>query len=291
MAAVIIFAAGTVAYGLHQTHAFFEPRKLLSRFPSENSLALSVDVAALRSAGLLQQSSTPTEAEYKQFIEGTGFDYRRDLDSVFASFARSGTYFIARGRFDWIKLRQYAAQQGGTCYQELCRIQGSRPERHISFLPLRKDALALAVSTSDLAATQLTRMGQPLVGDIPSAPAWITVPGAELQRRDALPPEMHSVLSALGAADRVVVTFGIASAQVEAHLEATCKTASDALLLTNQLRSTTALLKEALVRDKKLSSDEFASVLTAGTFTQNDRRVTGRWPIGRGAIQALTDGI
>ena len=129
------------------------------------------------------------EPDYKQFVEGTGFDYKRDLDSVTASFSRSGNYFIARGRFHWAKLRDYAVRQGGSCYQDLCRVQGSRPDRHISFLPLRNDAIALAVSTNDLAATLLTKTGQPVTAAIPAAPVWISVPGAELRRQDALPPE------------------------------------------------------------------------------------------------------
>ena len=85
------------------------------------------------------------EPEYKQFVNSTGLDYRRDLDLVVASFSPSGNYFIARSSLDWNKLRDYATRQGGSCYQDLCRMQGSTPERHISFLPLRHDAIAVAV--------------------------------------------------------------------------------------------------------------------------------------------------
>jgi hypothetical protein len=294
--AALLLAGGAAAwYRIHSSRRFFDQRNLLSRFPAEDALAMSIDVSALRSAGLLQQSATATEPEYKQFVDSTGFDYRRDLDSLVSSFSRSGTYFIARGRFNWTKLRNYAALQGGSCYQDLCRVQGSRPERHISFLPLRNDALALAVSTNDLAATALTKIGQPVTGDIPTAPAWILVPGTELRRQDALPPEMHLVLSALSSADRVVITFGPSAGAtgpiIEAQLQATCRTQADAGILVSQLRSTTALLKDALLRDKNRSNDEFATALTAGRFDQNDRRVTAHWPVGKGFIDALTAGI
>lgn len=264
---------------------------LLSRFPAEDSLAMSVDVAALRSAGLLADSKMALEPEYKQFLDGTGFDYKRDLDSVTASFSHSGNYFIARGRFDWAKLRDYAVRSGGSCYQDLCRVQGSRPERHISFLPLRRDAIALAVSTNDLAATLLTKTGQPVTAAIPSAPVWISVPGSELRRQGGLPPEMHFMLSALTNADRILITLGPASHGIEAHMEATCRTQDDAKILASQLRSTTSLLKDALAHDSKAAGDEVATLLVGGSFDQTDRRVTGTWPVGKSLLDALTAGI
>src|SRR5580704_4667831 len=205
-----------VIYRIHATRAFFNPPALLSRFPAEDALVMSADFSALRRAGLLAASKSPLEPEYKQFLEGTGFDYKRDLDSVVASFSRSGTFFIARGRFDWKKLRAYAAREGGSCYQDLCRIQGSTPERHISFLPLRDDALALAVSTNDLAATRLTNAAEPVTTPLPSSPVWLSVPGEELRRPDALPPGLHLMLSALTSTERVVITLGPTGKGIEA---------------------------------------------------------------------------
>jgi hypothetical protein len=236
-------------------------------------------------------STTVPEPEYKQFLDGTGFDYKRDLDSAVASFSRDGNFFIARGRFDWKKLREYAERQGGSCYQSLCRMQGSTPARHISFLPLRNDALALAVSTDDLAATRLTKTGRPVTAVLPSAPVWISVPGSELRRQDALPPGLRLMLSALTTADRVIVTLGPANQSIEAHLEATCRTQDDAKILASQLRTTTAVLKEALARDKRAGDDEVATMLTAGRFDQTDRRVTGKWPVRKSLLDALTAGI
>jgi hypothetical protein len=126
---------------------------------------------------------------------------------------------------------------------------------------------------------------------IPAAPVWISVPGEELRRQDALPPEMHLMLSALTSADRVIVTLGPAGDGIEARMDATCRTRDDARILASQLRSTTALLKEALTRDKKVTDDEVAALLTAGSFDQTDRRVTGRWPIRKSLLDALTAGI
>lgn len=287
----LAIAGGVVAYRIHARRAFFDPPALLSRFPAEDALVLNADVATLRRAGLLSQSKGAIEPEYKQFLDGTGFDYRRDLDSLVASFSRSGTFFIARGRFDWKKLRDYATREGGSCYQDLCRVQGTTPERHISFLPLRGDALALAVSTDDLAVTRLTRTSARVTVVLPKAPVWISVPGAELRRQGALPPEMHLMLSALTTADRVVITFGQEGQGIEAEMDATCRTADDARVLESQLRSTTGLLKEALAREKNTGDNELAATLIAGSFGQTDRRVTGRWPVGKGLLDALTSGL
>jgi hypothetical protein len=286
-----VLGAGLTAWRIRAAHEFFDQRKLLSRFPAEDALALSIDFTALRGAGLLNSSKIPVEADYKQFVAGTGFDYRRDLDSVAASFSRSGSFFIARGHFDWKKLRDYAARQGGSCYQDLCRMQGSKPERHISFLPLRGDAIALAVSPNDLAASMLTKTGQPVTGTIPSAPVWLSVPGSELRKQDALPPGMHLMLSALTSADRVVITVGPTGSSIEAHLDATCRTADDARVLASQLRTTTATIKEAFRHDKQIGDDELAALLTGGRFDQADRRVTGTWPVRKSLLDALTEGI
>ena len=293
LAAVLLCCAvgGFAWFRIHASRTFFDPRVLLSRFPAEDAMVVNIDFASIRNAGLLGESKAAIEPEYKQFRDATGLDYKRDLDSAVASFSHSGTFFIARGRFNWDKLRGYAASQGGSCYQDLCRMQGSTPERHISFLPLREDAIALAVSTNDLAATRLTKTGQPVTTALPSAPVWISVPGAELRRQDALPPGMRSMLSALRNADRVVLTLGPGAPGIEAHLDALCRTQNDARVLASQLRLATSGLKQALARDSKVSSDELGAMLAAGAFDQTDRRVIGKWPVQKALLDALTSGI
>src|SRR5580693_9155525 len=171
--AAVLLAGTTAALKWNDARAFTDTRVVLSRFPVEDAVVLNVDFAAVRGAGLLSDAKLPLESEYKQFLDGTGFDYRKDLDEVTASFSKSGNFFIARGQFDWQKLRDYAAHQGGSCYQQLCRMPGSTPERRISFLPLRSDTIALAVSTDDLAATRLEKPGAPITSALPSAPVWI----------------------------------------------------------------------------------------------------------------------
>ena len=287
----VLLGGAAVWLKWREARQFGETRTLLSRFPAEEAVVVSVDFAAVRGAGLLSESKLPLEPEYKQFLDGTGFDYHRDLDSVTASFSRSGNFYIARGRFNWAKLRDYAARQGGSCYEQLCRMQGSTPERRISFLPLRDDVMALAVSTDDLAANRLTKTGEPITAQLPSAPMWVMVPGSALHEAAAFPPGMRLMLSALTSADRLVVTVGLSGTGLAAKLEATCRTKDDAHVLASQLRTVTATLKEALLRDKAAQSDELVKVLVGGTFDDNGAKVEGQWPFSKALIASLTNGI
>lgn len=270
---------------------FSDPRTLLSRFPVEDAIVLSADFASVRRAGLLSDPKLPLEPEYRQFLDGTGFDYRKDLDSVMASFSKSGNFYIARGRFNWPRLRDYAAQQGGSCYQQLCRMQGSTAERRISFLPLRDDTMALAVSTNDLAATRLTTQGNAVQAQLPAAPVWISVPGSALHDSAALPPGLRLMLSALTSADRLVLSVNLSGTGLAAKMEATCRTNDDARVLASQLRNVTATLKDALRQDKEAQSDDLVKVLIGGTFDDNGARVNGSWPFSKSLIASLTAGI
>ena len=81
-------------------------------------------------------------------------------------------------------------------------MQGSTPERHISFLPLRNDVIALAVSTDDLAAARLMKMGPPVKTRIPTAPVWLSIPGSEMRQPGALPAGIRVVFSACQCGSR-----------------------------------------------------------------------------------------
>jgi hypothetical protein len=291
---VAVCAAGAFfAWRAHETAEFFRPESLFRRFPSGDATAVGIDFAALRQAGLLSDSRAPLEPEYKAFLDGTGFDYRRDLDYAAASFSPGGNYFIARGRFDWKKLRDYAVRQGGSCYQELCRMQGSQPGRHISFLPLRDDALGLAVGQDDLAASRLMNPQAWLSIKIPATPVWMSVPGSVLRGQDgaSIPGGIRMMLSALVHADRVLITVGPGGSGMEARLETNCRTQDEARVLVSQLRSTTGLLKDSVARDPAVRDDDLARTLADGVFEQAGLRVTGRWPVSKSLIASLTAGF
>jgi hypothetical protein len=288
VAAGVTLATAGVWYKWSSDNQFFRPSRLLSRFPAEEAAVFSIDFAALRSAGLLTASKAPLEPDYQAFLTASGFDYRRDLDFAVASISKSGNFIIARGRFDWGKLGTYAGAHGGSCYQDLCRMPGSTPDRRISFLPLRRDTIALAVSSDDLGALRLTKTGDPVNTPLPDAPAWVSVPGGILRQQSVVPSGLRLLLSALTTADRIVFTFG---PTLEAHLEAQCHSKDDARVLASQLRTATALVKEGIQQKKLPSGDALAQFLSSGTFEDSGQRVAGRWPISRDLVQNLTEGI
>ena len=61
------------------------------------------------------------------------------------------------GRFHWKNLMDYAVRQGGSCHNSFCTAPSSRPNRRISFYPVRPDLMAMAISQDDFAAYQVTR--------------------------------------------------------------------------------------------------------------------------------------
>lgn len=141
------------------------------------------------------------------------------------------------------------------------------------------------MSTDDLAASRLTKAGEPLAGELPSAPAWLSIPGAALRQQGVAPPGIRVVLSALINADRVVVTLGPAAGGIEMKIDATCSTPADARILESQLKSATALIRA------HAQQDDLARALAGGSFTSTDRRVTGRWPVEQRVLDSLTAGI
>jgi hypothetical protein len=171
-------------------------------------------------------------------------------------------------------------------------VQGSKPERHISFLALRDDTMALAVSTDDLAATRLSRVGQQVRTQLPNEPVWLSVPGSAF-RQPGLPSGMRLMLSALTSADRVILTLAPYSGGIEARMDARCRSKDDAGVLASQLRNTAGLIKEGMASGDHgiAKDDELAGALAAGTFDQTGTRVAGRWPVGKALIESLTAGI
>jgi hypothetical protein len=265
--------------------------KLMTRLPDDNAVVVYVDVAALRNAHVLDALTAPAamqEPDYRAFVDQTGFDYARDLDMALVSFGEKGTYFLLRGRFDWPFLKDYVKSEGGTCYNTFCRAQGSTPERMISFFPLERDLMALAVSKDEYAAYALQERHPARQFTPPQDPVWSLIPGGALKNPGSLPAATQLLARALGSARQVVVSAGPAGDHMELRLDVACQSASQAAELTAQLRQVTAQLKEQAARENPASGPgDVSGVLTAGTFDQKDVHVLGRWPIQRSFLDTL----
>jgi hypothetical protein len=283
--------AGIIAGVAHLRARHGSLDSLLARLPTEGAIVAQIDFAALRRAGLLEAlggAGVSREPEYLSFIEQTGFDYLVDLDFVLASFQPRSSFFLARGRFDWPRLKEYVTLEGGNCYNLFCRMHGSTPERNISFFPVRPDVMALAVSPDESAALVMEELtGRPKVA-VPPAPVWSYIPAAALKRAQRLPSGAELLTSALGGAESILLTLGPDGDRLALRADVSCGSPAAAGKLAAQLRQLTAGLREKL--DRQPGGPDLAVMLTSGTFEHKDAHVLGYWPFPRGLLDALAAG-
>lgn len=265
----------------------------LARLPPEEGVVVYADLNSLRRAGVLEWfafSRLDEEPEYRAFAESSGFDPRQDLDAVLVAFQPGGNFFLLRGRFDWPTLNRFVASQGGNCHNTFCRVTGSRPERRISYFPLRRDVMALAVSQDSWAAARLHNRWRKVADEeIPPAPVWAMLPGKTLASAQTLPTGTHLFARALADAERLVFYAVPAGDHLDLHMQVTCRSLGQAAGLLAQLQGLTEALREMLAREHRQPNPrDLSGVLTAGAFEQQGPRVHGRWPLGRPFLEAMT---
>lgn len=238
---------------------------------------------------MLAGSKATEDADYRQFVTETKFDYRQDLDAIAAAFQDGKTYFALRGRFHWQDLAAYAAHQGGSCHNNFCVVPGSQPNRRISFYLLNSNVLAMAIAPDDFAAYQVAtprvKPGLPA----PQEPVWAVVPAVALQKMDTLPAVARAYIPALLSAQQIIFSIGAdRDRQLQLGVHVTCKDAAAASALQIQLETTTKALRDLLARQHKiLDPTEFTSVLVAGNFRHDERQVFGVWPLSRAFVDAV----
>jgi len=268
---------------------------LLARFPAEDGMILAIDLESLRRTGILAAfagNKVAQEPEYRAFVGGTGFDYQQDLDLALAWFRQGNTYLLLRGRFDWPRLRDYVAMQGGVCRNVFCRLEGSTPQRKISFFPLSGNVMALAVSPDAWAASALAeRRPAPPGTSYPSQPFWLLVPASMLHDAGSLPAGVRPFSKAMSGAEKVVFSLAPAGGRLEVQVDVTCRSGQEAGVLASQLEGVTSLLNAMTARQAtKPDPKDLGGVLAAGRFEQVDQRVLGRWPIERSFLEAILEG-
>lgn len=266
----------------------------LKRLPLNDSVVVYLDFEALRSAGvlgLLENSKVAEEAEYEEFERRTDFDYKRDLETVLLAVAPTGKYLLVRGRFDWKKLQSYVESQNGRCAGSLCRLQGSAPERRISFFPVRSDVMALAVSADDSAVLRMSTPADGATFEPPAAPLWVSVPSSVLQSGESLPAETRTFAQTVGRANSVILYFVAEPKRYAARMQIECRTREDAVDLARQLNQLTASVRQSFTAEhQKPNPADLTGVLAGGSFLQADSRVVGYWPIERAFLENMLGG-
>ncbi len=270
------------------------PTDLASYLPDKGGTLLSIDVDGMRKSGLLNMlagAKAAEEPEYKDFVQQTGFDYKHDLDALVSTFRSGQIFFVLRGRFQWDRIRDYAMKHGGTCKNTHCAMDGSKPERRISFYRLRSDLMALAISPDDMASYQIARNASKVSPFTPDAPIWVLVPAAVLKEANSLPAGTRAFTMALENAERVVFSAGPEGDHLQLSLDVTCSNIEAASALLVQLENTTNTLRRMLSREhQEANPADISGVLVSGSFRRDDRKVLGQWPIQRVFVDALTGG-
>ena len=281
----------------------FGPRKLsamqlLTSLPPDQATHVFIDIDALRRDGILDLiagSSAAEDADYKNFVEQTKFDYRKDLDTIAAAFAHGNQYFALGGRFDWQRLEKYALSQGGKCVKSICSMPASEPGRYISFYTLGANALALAVANEERGVMMIGpgqwELGGKSKPQFPPEPVWISAPPFQFTETRNFPAGTHSFFSPLAVARHVTFAIGPEGNRLQVRLEVACNDAVGAAALAKQLTDTTDLLKKMLEREhQKPNTNDLSGVLVAGSFAQKDTQVVGTWPLERGFVEAFASG-
>lgn len=270
------------------------PAAMLKRLPTDDAVVLYVDVARLRTAGILELldgSKVGEDAEYQNFVRKSDFDYKQDLDAAMIAFAPKGKYMLLKGRFDWKSLKSYVLGNDGRCNNSFCKMPGSMPEKRISFFPLQSDIMAMAVSDDDAAALRMNDVDGRPDAEIPNAPIWLSIPPSVVKSGQSLPPGTQMFARSLERARTVTLFIVQEGDHFAAKLNVRCATDSDATALAAELNKTTGLLREMIAREhQKPNPADLSGFLTSGAFRSEGTRASGYWRIERALIENLLGG-
>ena len=287
----LVLIAGTVIACWQWRKAFgqYTAAQLLSCLPLDHAVKVFIDADALRATGFLDQIAGPSaseEPDYRRFVEDTGFDYRRDLKAVAASFVHGDVYLAVEGRFDWKRLSAYSRQQRGACAAAVCWMPASRPSRSVSYYLLRPDVLAVAVTAAERGAEKITRPNAHAPSYSPSAPVWVSAPGEAFTDLSGLPDGSH-ILAPLAQAQET--SFNVRENEIQ--LDAICSSADVASSVAGKFTAATNLLRSMLQREKVTPKpSELSGVLVGGKFEARASHAVGTWPIEKQFLEALFSG-
>ncbi len=128
----------------------------VSHLPSSDGIFVIADAAVVKK---IAGDAASEEAEYRDFVTKTGFDYRRDLDRLVAVIGEPTSYYVVTGRFDWAKISAFV----GTCVKGVCSMPASQAGKWISLMQLGSGAIAISVSPKHLAVGEMEASRKPVV--------------------------------------------------------------------------------------------------------------------------------
>jgi hypothetical protein len=297
LATALLVVCGLILGGLYwmRRREPMPPAELVALLPARPGTVVYLDFASARRAGLLRLlngSESQQDADYRQFVARTRFDYQRDLDAAAILFANGEEFFALRGRFDWESLAAYAEQQGGVCREGVCRMSGSRPDRKISFDLERDDVLDLAVSTDGEAVRQIHHRRDPEPADTPAGAVWVKTSAQAITASGLLPEPARPLLASMAGTQPIVFTLSARGTGLVLEAQLDCQDPPAATQLEAELESGTAALRTALAQHSSGAGADTASlggVLASGTFHCDRNHLTAEWPLPDQFLAALSE--
>lgn len=265
-----------------------DARALLAELPPGDGLTVFIDTRALRQSGILQRLAGEAGAEsdeYRGFVAATGFEYRRDLDAFVLRSDGGRRWIVAEARLDYGKLRRYFLAQGGRCVSELCSMQGSAPERQISWIRLKSGRLGMAVNPDPLAAAALGGKAEPPSWSAPAAPLWLHLPGRSLEAPDGAPGWLRLAVEGMRGARRLLWSAQPDGDGLRVSLEISCPDAETARLMAGRWDEVLRSLRQAA--EQHGDGVSLPALLAEGEFRAVGELVCGEWRIGWGRLEKL----
>jgi len=153
---VVILVLGVGAVYFWSQRRGMSVAEQVSHLPTSDGIFVIAEGAVVKK---IAGEAGGEEAEYKEFVDKTGFDYRRDLDRLVAVIGEPHSYYVVSGRFDWKKISAYV----GSCVKGVCSMPASQPGKYISLMQLGSGAIAIAVSPKQFAVGEMEAVRKPVV--------------------------------------------------------------------------------------------------------------------------------
>ncbi|MFZ5927785.1 MAG: hypothetical protein ACOYX1_10105 [Acidobacteriota bacterium] len=265
-----------------------DARAMLAELPAGDGLTVFADTRALRQSGILQRLAGEAGAEsdeYRGFVAATGFEYRRDLDAFILRSEDRRRWIVAEARIDYGKLRRYFLAHGGRCVSELCSMQGSTPERQISWVRLKSGRLGMAVNPDPLAAAAFGGKAEPPPWPAPEAPLWLYLPGRMLAAPEGGPAWLALAVEGMRGARWLLWSARPEGNGLDLRLEIQCVDAEKAREMAGRWDRVLESLREAARQQGDRVS--LPAILAEGTFQASGERAEGRWRIEWGRLEKL----
>jgi hypothetical protein len=294
--AVLLTAAVIVVVYKSARPRFLSPARLVGLLPQSDAVLFYADIGSLRRSGFLkflEAVKNSEEPDYRRFVAETGFAYERDLDAIAIASVPDQVFAVARGRFDWRRLIQYAGGHGGRCKNSYCQVPTSQPGKWFSFFPVQSDVIGVAVSADRNAAyALLPREGAPEL-HTPSFPIWAEVPRRILDQPGSLPPAVQVLAHALSSASSV--TLGInqvspsaSGTALDISLIAVCDSEIAANNVREHLAQLTSMFRNLIAHNQApVSTPDLARLFVSGAFRTEGQNVHGDWVVPRPVLDSL----